>query len=337
MIIVIDSNIWISELGLQSSLGSAVRFFIKNNNVEIRLPEVIKLEVESNLRRQLNELISDMNKKHRQLLTLFGSLKELVLPEPDKVEEKVASIFSDIGVEVIHVPFTLEHANVSFHKIIEKLPPSDKSQQFKDGVIWSDCVSFLNDDDVILITSDKAFYKDRNYKNGIADNLLEEVNEKKHKLTLYEDLAMLLEEIKDNDTHLDREKIYSEYLKINSKRLNDMLDTNGFAITEFVEARQKIFATEKPDVLFFEYEFKFQCSNERDDDRIEPSLTITGDGSYSTQEEKVLDLRVFRESLRFKDSNGEEKNVASVFAHAGYMVIGHRNVNHVIRYPLSNE
>jgi hypothetical protein len=46
MIIVLDSNIWLGELGLNSSLGAATRFFIRHNNARIALPEIVRFEVE---------------------------------------------------------------------------------------------------------------------------------------------------------------------------------------------------------------------------------------------------------------------------------------------------
>lgn len=58
MIVVIDSNIWLSELGLNSLMGSAVRFFINNNSARIALPEVIRLEVERNFRNYLKDMVA---------------------------------------------------------------------------------------------------------------------------------------------------------------------------------------------------------------------------------------------------------------------------------------
>jgi len=70
--------------------------------------------------------------------------------------------------------FTLESAKLSLQKINDKVPPSDKNQQFKDGVIWADCMNLLQKGDVILVTKDKAFFQDRVYDNGLAVNLKEE-------------------------------------------------------------------------------------------------------------------------------------------------------------------
>ena len=49
MIILIDTNTWISELGLNSPRGAATRFFIKQNKARVALPEVVRLETEHHL------------------------------------------------------------------------------------------------------------------------------------------------------------------------------------------------------------------------------------------------------------------------------------------------
>ena len=143
MFIVFDSNIWFSELALNSNLGAAVRFFIRKNGAKVAVPEVVRLETEHNLRNRLNEFIDNIRNNHRQLLTVFGKLKEMVLPEASAVEDKIASIFNDVGVEIIEIPFSFESARSSFLKTLRKEPPSHNNQQFKDGVLWADCVELL--------------------------------------------------------------------------------------------------------------------------------------------------------------------------------------------------
>ena len=156
MYVILDSNIWISELGLNSSMGAAARYFFKERGATVVLPEVIKLETEKHLRTELTKYVSNLKKNHRQLLSVFGKLKELVVPDGEAIDAKVASIFGACQVELNEIPLTLESAKSSFLKTIDKVPPSDKDQQFKDGVIWAECLRLLDTADVYLVTSDKA-------------------------------------------------------------------------------------------------------------------------------------------------------------------------------------
>ncbi len=80
MYVVLDSNIWFSELGLTTAKGAAARFFMKQQRATLAIPEVVRKEVEINLMRSLSKHCDDIAKKHRQLLSIFGTLKEVVLP-----------------------------------------------------------------------------------------------------------------------------------------------------------------------------------------------------------------------------------------------------------------
>ena len=49
MFISLDSNVWISQVGLQSKDGAAVRHFAKRHGAIVAIPEIVKLEVEEKL------------------------------------------------------------------------------------------------------------------------------------------------------------------------------------------------------------------------------------------------------------------------------------------------
>jgi len=107
MIIVLDSNVWIAELGLRSQLGAVARFYVKHTKARLAVPEVVRLEVEHKLRNRLKEYIATIEDNHRQLLTMFGTLKALVVPDPSAIEAKVNDLFSGLGIDVLDVPFSL--------------------------------------------------------------------------------------------------------------------------------------------------------------------------------------------------------------------------------------
>src|SRR5437867_12813751 len=125
MIVIFDTNVWISDLALTSNVGSAVRFYLREQNARIGLPEVVKLETEFHLRTTLADHIEGIRSNHRKLLAVFGRLKEVVLPNTEEVDQLISQVFSNLGVEIQEYPFTLESAKASLIRSIRKLPPSD--------------------------------------------------------------------------------------------------------------------------------------------------------------------------------------------------------------------
>ena len=195
MLLVLDTNIWLSELALNSHRGAAVRFFIRQRKGVVCIPEVVRLELERNLTRSLTELTEKVRKNYEKLLGYFGKLKEVVLPTSDEIAAKVSEILTSLDVPTRDLPFSMEAARSSFLKTVDKTPPSNKSQEFKDGVIWAHCLDLLADDDVYLITEDKAFYNGRDYKQGLARELLKEASSSSHQIVIVPSLEDLLQDI----------------------------------------------------------------------------------------------------------------------------------------------
>ncbi|WP_138921949.1 PIN domain-containing protein [endosymbiont of Tevnia jerichonana] len=329
---MLDSNIWLSELGLNTAKGAATRFYIKQKQAKLVLPEIVKEEVERNLFNSLVAYSNDIQKNHRQLLTVFGQLKEVVLPSENDIRTKAKGLFDEVKVELHEIPFTLESARSSLNKINDKKPPSDKNQQFKDGVIWADCMSLLNEDDVYLVTEDKAFFRDRNYKNGLAGNLREEADSFPKEIRIYPSLSGLLEELK-TDVNIDNDALVSCFTKTIADSMNSILDRNGFSISSEATVNISPFVTEDPDKIYIEFEISFECADTRDEVRTDGMLLLKGDGYYISDRKEFHELRNRGEELSFNDGSEERKNVNHVIL-AGYIVIGHRDVEHSIRYKI---
>ncbi len=149
MIVVFDSNVWLSELGLRSPAAAAAKFFLIHSGARLAVPEVVRLEVQHNLQARLTEHIDKIQANYHQLLTALGQLRAVVLPNSDEVNTKIQELFDSIEVPKLDVSFSLESARSSFLKTIDKVPPSDKVQAFKDGVLWADCLTLLAAEPVI--------------------------------------------------------------------------------------------------------------------------------------------------------------------------------------------
>src|SRR6476620_1535191 len=103
MIVVFDSNIWQSDLYKRSNASAAVRFFLRQGGTKIAIPEVVQMEVENNLRLDLKKWIKSIEEAHRQMLGVFGTLKEVVLPTQDQIDVVVAEATTSLGVETLTV------------------------------------------------------------------------------------------------------------------------------------------------------------------------------------------------------------------------------------------
>lgn len=333
MIVVFDTNVWKSQVYLQSSQAAAVRFFLRHSHARVGLPEVIRREVESHARRDVLSVIASLKQGHQRLLGIFGTLKELVLPTEADVEKMTAQIFQSVGVPLIEVPFSFSDAQASFRRIIEQIPPSDRDQQFKDGVIWANCIELLKSDDVFLITNDKAFYEDRSYSKGLALPLQKEISDASHQLTVLSELSMLLSQIREQIV-LDDDALAALWLPSLGEENAKLLANSGFQLGERTSLSKKLFATEDSRFLFVQFTAEYACPSV-DEGRDSALLRVGGDCRYDIETSRFDQFRPQTEELRFRLPDGTEEKKGSVFMSA-HMVIGHKDVSHSVRFDLND-
>jgi predicted nucleic acid-binding protein len=333
MFVVFDTNVWLAELGLRSGAAAATKFYLRQTGATVVIPEVIRLEAEHHLARRLTDFAEEIRANHRQLLTAFGTLREVVLPTADDIRQKVAEVFDSLDVTKRDVPFGLESARSSLLKTITKLPPSDKTQEFKDGVIWADCLALAREDDVVLVTIDKAFYKDRTYEKGLADNLRSELARLAHSVHVLQSLPDLLGSIR-RPIELDTERLLAACINAEPASIQKTLDNNGFVIAGEKIPRYRLFATEDPNKLFFEYTFRLRCDDITDQGRTDAHIVLKGDGTYDPSTGAFATLRNFGEHLTFTKADGTPGEVRHAVLFGANIVLGHREVSSVVRYAL---
>jgi len=333
MYIVLDTNIWRAELGLNSGLGAATRLFLRQQSATLAVPEVIRLETEKHIRAALHSYISEIDKNHSKLLSIFGKLKEVSLPTDKEVEEIIDNIFSELEVPIEDIPFTLESARNSYLNIVENQPPSDRNQQFKDGVIWADCMNLLDKDDVHFVTSDKAFYKGHDYNQGLASNLQEETKGKPHKFEIHYELTSLIESIR-TEIEITADELFHKFMKEYQDKVQNILDKHSYEIEEISSNKIKAYATKSPATIYVDFDLKITCSPLMDDGRSKGVLTIKGDATFNPETTEFLEMRRSGEEFKFKLADGTEEYSKSAVLRAGPLVIGHRDVEHTIKFEL---
>jgi hypothetical protein len=299
MIVVFDSNVWLSELGLRSGAAAAAKFFLNQNGARLAVPEVVRLEVQHNLQAWLTEHIENIQTNYRQLLTAFGKLREVVLPTSADVQAKIQELFDSIEVVKLDIPFSLESARSSFLKTIDKSPPSERTQEFKDGVLWADCLALLSSEPVVLVTSDKAFYQDRQYNKGLAQNLQAETSQFSNPLQILPTLSALLQTLRTPVT-LDEDNLAQAFLTQHKESVYGTISRLGFDLDARQLLTYTLFVTENPSVLFLEFSMAYACIDIRGEGRTDAVLLLQGDGSYMPTTSAFSDLRNFGEHLKYR-------------------------------------
>ena len=329
--VVLDSNIWLSEQMLRHSTGAAVRFYLHRHDARIAVPEVIRREVILHLAERMKELAAEARAAHRALMPLTGRLRELVLPDDAELEGTAARAFEDIRVPIVDVPFSLESARASFEKCVRgEAPSGPKNQQFKDGVVWADCLRLAQHTPASLISQDKGFYEGRDYSKGLAANLLREAATAPHTVALSHELSAVLERVRDA-VPMDYDRIEAAMLTAEKRTdVGRMLGAVGYTLADRVGATHQLFATDNPTEALIEFALSFRGVHP---DGREGVLTVRGEGRYLSDTGEVVDPRSRGDEFAYTDEDGEKKRTNHVFL-VGAAHLGHRVVQHDVRAPL---
>jgi hypothetical protein len=260
-------------------------------------------------------------------------LKEVVLPTVEEVESLIANVFSNLGVEIEEFPFTLDSARASLIRAVRRVAPSDKNQQFKDGVLWEDCLTMLRKGPVFLVTDDAAFYKNRETKLGLADELRRDLNASPNEFKIFPSLRDLLSEI-GTGVQIDPASLIAAYLSLHGERMKTMADKHSLVLHGEPTAHLDVFVTEKPASLYVTFTIELPCSDATDEGRMAAKIVARGEGSYDADSKRFVELANRGEQLLYQLRDGTEKKLENIVIAVGSMVIGHRTVEHSVRYKL---
>jgi hypothetical protein len=317
--------------GIRITLLTAVRFFLARHDARLALPEVVRLEVILHLAKRMKELAADSRRAHRALLPLAGSLRELILPEDAELDAIAARAFDDIRVPVFEVPFSLESARAAFEKCVRgEAPSGPKDQQFKDGVVWADCLRLAHETPVLFITQDKGFYEGRDYGKGLAGSLKREAGQALHDISISHELSAVLERVRET-VPVNYDEIESAVLTAEKRtELSRMVGAVGYTLGDRVDTSHQLFATDNPAEALIEFALTFRGVNP---DGREGMLTLRGEGRYLSDSGAIVDPRPRGDEFIYTDEDGEKKRANHVFG-AGAAHLGHRVVQHDVRAPL---
>jgi hypothetical protein len=333
MIVIFDANVWLSHLYANAPLRASALLYLSRRGAEVALPEVVRLEVEKNLRERLREFRDAAADNYEKLLKVFGTMKEAAFPSDEQIDSRVAGFFASTGFRFREVEFSLASARDSFLRTIDKRPPSQRYQQFKDGVIWADAIRLADEDEVLLVTADKAFFENGDPKKGIARVLAEEVKRTAHGVRLLYDVYEFVSAVKEAIT-LDPMEIISV-----AKAHKLWEDIERYCAEQGLrplgeKVTYAAFATERANSIALACDLRVKCEDSRDEGKTDAEAFATFDCVRDETDGTYGQIAPGRVGVRFRDVSGELVERCTSYAYADGMVFGHRDVTHRFRAPL---
>jgi len=206
--VVIDTNIWRSELLLKTPLGVSFVYTLGRQQGRLGLPEVVERELKKQIVEAGLEAVEQNNKWSRIATTLTGSPFFPLSHSAGDFEQIVEKRLDELTPVLLRVPFTLEHARAALDMVNAKVPPNAKNQQFKDSAIWQAVLHLSQEYAVHLVTNDRAFLANReDPSQGLAANLQADCAAADARVGIYCDLGSCLQAVSGNRPPFDRDHL----------------------------------------------------------------------------------------------------------------------------------
>ena len=312
--IILDTNIWIySTRLLDDSMSAALLFYLNNTGGKLVLPEIIEKEVSANLTKIAKSACNEIDKQYALLQKIFGSIDDYRLPNDGDINQAFKKKLSELKKLIKKVPFTFVHAKGALKRIIEGIPPNKASnqkqqgdQQFKDSCIWEVAIELAEKSEVVFITKDYGFFKNRKPENGLAKPLENEVAKLNHNISVFPDIHSFLTDIKDTIPKLNSAVIR----KALNEQINEdqsLINAVGTEQTELLSGvSYKAFLTEKNNLVAIHYSLKYFIGNIDDVFTGEPIgsgiMVVDGNCLFDFTNEVVTKNSV--DSISFEDPKG---------------------------------
>jgi len=319
---------------LRSILGAAFLYVVYQNKILIGLPEVVELEIKKHTRKYGVKATEQIKDNYSIIEKLISTRDEYNLPSPNDFEQAVDDRLKELDSKIIRIPFKFSHAKNALTRVMEETAPNSyKNQQFKDSAIWEAVLEVSKSYNVFFITEDKAFFKDRNYKNGLASNLAEELKEFKNDVKIFYGMDNFLKEIKQDIPPLNNDKIVELIDKLIKDEIEKQIENSK--VNEISNYTIKPYLTESPNeiVINFDINYKLILIDTSNENEWEGSLTIEGECLLDIENYVLFKLQL--DSLIVNTpENCPIPNKKSAYIRVSTTYFGRRKVKYAFKEPL---
>lgn len=332
--VVIDTNAWVHETRLlRSPLGAAFLYAVRQLGLRIGLPEVVELEIVSNVEAFGNEFLGKAVDAHRQMLVLLGRAEDYPTKAIDFKNAALRRI-EELSPLIERVALTAEHALAAGRRVINGTPPnSPGKQQFKDSAIWEAALQLALSHEVHLITSDRAFFEGLDPSGGLAAVLNAEAVKIGRPITAYSSMKSFLESISSALPPLDKDRIASSI----AAALSIPLQGTELYIEGMIRFDVTPFLTENADTLAVEFVLEFHgiWTGNRVPEPEPATVRARGECHVHLATMDVSDLRLERVDVV---SVTDERSLGTTYyAQLDPIILGARMVTYRLRAPLPGQ
>lgn len=339
MIVVLDSNIWISESLLRTPRGAALLYSLRQLDGRVAFNTVIKKEITRNIiEKRYNKAVRNVKRGMRTIQIISGEKPEIRMPSDEEIRNSILERFDEISDYLEFYNLNIDDYESAADRIIYKKSPSKNGEEFRDSLIWEMTLELGIENDIHIVTNDSDFCQNKNPNKGLDKDLESEFSELEGDINHHKDISDFLSYMEEDIEHPDKENIARIIKEHSQSRLQEESENKEFVLGDFQGYSIDIYLTEEDSILSVDFALNYDAFDITDSEgnEIEKATFVAkGSCSYNLDEESVDDIEW--DEMTCVNSDGESiPGTGTVFVRAGTAVIGTRHIPYTLQENISN-
>ena len=325
-LLLLDSNIWIKEVGLMSQRASTLRLYLKEHRKRLVVPEVIQAEAARHLAYWMRSEAAAARSAHERLVRIFGTLSEWQIPSDEEIAAHAAKLARGQDVPADYIALHPDTALRGARRCIAQRAPAHRKSAFVDCLIWEEVMNLLDSQDLCFVTNDGGFFDDNARSHKLHQSLEEEAAARPNALRVERDLGPILDEFRREYT-------------IDTQILLDFVNSRGAVITQAAESlgfqaegpptvSYKAFATENASEVEVRFTSVQPFGDMTEKGWSTDGLRIEARGLYKTRTGTLEEVSMDLERLTYVGDGGNRRSVpgSTVYARLDPIYLGTRPI-----------
>lgn len=300
-VLVLDANMFISEVGFTSRKAPALRHYLYRRGTRLALPQVVVTACA----RELSRLAMG---KQKAALASLGWLSRFLgevggWTAPD--DAAISACASTLAHAEAFKPTLLRDSAKIIRRAEERnrdeRPPGHRKDSLNDCIIWEHCLSLLREHDVIFVSADKGDFCGRRRRDRLHPQLRREADEVKGgSLTFFTDVASLLKDVEEPLPRLPTNRLVAFVYESLADEVAQLEENSGCrppTSAERATVEQQFFITGQGQLV--EIRLKLKHPWEGSEDVPPHEFRVRGTCQYDLDSDELSDLSVGGVGLYF--------------------------------------
>ena len=289
-VLVLDSNIFISEVGLMSRVATALKYYLPHQKTKLVVPQVVNEECERKLKEHAEKKVEDVLTNLKRLSVFLGSVNGWTPPKDDVIKAQAKALARGEAFDAFVLNESSAILQRAQERVTAKLPPSYKKDSLPDCRLWEQCLELLRKHDVIFVSEDHDFRIDKRSMQ-LHPKLKAEAEgvQGGGRLTFHRDMNSLLKVLqRDEIPRLDSNKVFPFIYESVANKVSEILEKYGCQPEMSGTVEQKFFSTSQNDVVEVRLTVKDCWRNDENDDTFE--FNLSGSCQYHIVDDELCNL-----------------------------------------------